>query len=419
MNRKKAKMSVLGAGGVGLGFLAPELQEHYDISFIDVSANADVIRRIRRTRRFSINIAGPSVEVVNVGGVTAFNSDDAAQRKQAVRRLAEADMIFTATGAKFLSSIAPIIRDALLEMEKVRRTRPVAVCCCENGKEIAAKLKRFVFDGIRRSRFSFVRFSDTVIARMCKVEDCGDARRELRENGMDHVARQIVPLWTDFGRAVIVEPYYGIVVEARAVKGIDFPASAVNAVPPKVFKAMDDQKTYIHNGGHGLLSYLGYLRGYRFFHQLRDDREIYGAAFRAAKEEVGVALVREHPSVLTRYGMNDMVADIFRRMTCPYFNDNIERGVRGSLAKLGPDERFIGGARLCVRHGIEPEALCMGIAAGIVMNFGKDVPPSKLQRILRETCGLDPKQERVLCNAIRRALRSDFIRRSRIPRPQG
>ncbi|MEW6359123.1 MAG: hypothetical protein AB1696_22505 [Planctomycetota bacterium] len=401
---------VIGAGGVGLGFIAPELHHEYHITYVDVDASAEMIHMIQSGKPFSINIAGPSVQVVAISGAKALNSDIPAERKKAVRTIASADLLFTATGAKFLASIAPLIRNGILEAKKRKRKAPLPICCCENGKEIAATLRRFVFEGLRRRDFPFVRFSDTVIARMCQVEDLEESRRSLRACGHDAVADQLRPLAEGMKRAVVVEPYFGIVIEAQAVRGADIPLDMLRVATAKEFKALDDQKTFVHNGGHGLISYLGHLRGYRQFHEVREDREIYEIARAAMVDEVGAALVAEYAPILTRHVVRNHAHDLLRRMTCPYFNDSIERGVRGSLAKLGPHERFIGGARLCARHGIAPTNLAHGIAAGLAINAADPaVKGKKLDDILRDVCTLDPKKERAICECVRKALEGDAV----------
>lgn len=403
---------VLGAGGVGLGFIAPELCDDYHITYVDVSASAEVIRLIQSGRPFSINIAGPSVQVVTISNAEALNSDIASERKKAVRAIASADILFTATGAKFLSAIAPLIQEGIVQAKGRRRRAVLPICCCENGKQIAATLRGFVFEGLRRRDFPFVRFSDTVIARMCKVEDLDESCRSLRAGGHDPVADQLRPLFAGTNRAVIVEPYFGVVIEKKAVEGTGLPLGMLRLASCREFVALDSQKTYVHNGGHGLISYLGHLRGYKQFHEVREDREVYEIARAGMVEEVGAALVAEYSPILTRHVVRNHAHDLLRRMTCPYFNDSIERGVRGSLAKLGPQERFIGGARLCAKHGIAPVHLAHGVAAGLVMNFD-DLSEGKLDGILREVCSLDPARERVICDCIRKALKSGVVRRAK------
>jgi len=403
---------VIGAGGVGLGFIAPELQEDYRITYVDVDANAEVIRLIQSGKPFFINIAGPSVQVIRIAGTSALNSEIPRERDKAVRAIASADLLFTATGAKFLESIAPLVQEGIQEAKKRRRRSPLPICCCENGKKIAATLRGFVYRGLRAREFPFVRFSDTVIARMCKVEDLKESRKGLRAYGHDSVAKQLRPLAEGMKRAIVVEPYFGIVIEQQAVQGAKLPLGMLRLASAKEFKALDDQKTLVHNGGHGLISYLGHLRGYKQFHEVREDREIYEIARAGMVEEVGQALIAGYAPILTRHVVRNHAHDLLRRMTCPYFNDSIERGVRGSLAKLGPQERFVAGARLCAKYGIAPAHLAHGIAAGLVMNFD-DLGGAKLNAILREVCDLDPARERLVCDCIRKALKSDIIRRAK------
>jgi hypothetical protein len=70
-------------------------------------------------------------------------------------------------------------------------------------------------------------------------------------------------------------------------------------------------------------------------------------------DEVVPAITRTYPAAkkeeIERYGLG-----LLDRFFNPYFNDSIERGIRGIAEKLAPGERLIGGCEYIKRAGIEP-----------------------------------------------------------------
>ena len=74
------------------------------------------------------------------------------------------------------------------------------------------------------------------------------------------------------------------------------PPQIVSMLPFAPFSFFTDRKLYIHNAGHAVLGYLGYLAGYEYGYQALADDEIYFQA-RGAMEESALALTRKyHPA---------------------------------------------------------------------------------------------------------------------------
>ena len=53
------------------------------------------------------------------------------------------------------------------------------------------------------------------------------------------------------------------------------------------------------------------------------------------------------------------------------------------MRKLGPDDRLVGGAKLCLEYGIFPTHMCKAIAAGLHFNPAGDPTASKVQEIVK------------------------------------
>ncbi|MBR4866616.1 MAG: mannitol dehydrogenase, partial [Clostridia bacterium] len=74
--------------------------------------------------------------------------------------------------------------------------------------------------------------------------------------------------------------------------------------------------------------------------------------------------------------------------------DYIERNARDPMRKLGPDDRLVGSARLCLEYGVNPENLAVAIACAIFYTQPTDEFAVALQT-LRETEGVEAVIEKV------------------------
>ncbi|MBM3459313.1 MAG: hypothetical protein FJX77_12380 [Armatimonadetes bacterium] len=58
-------------------------------------------------------------------------------------------------------------------------------------------------------------------------------------------------------------------------------------------------------------------------------------------------------------------ADLDLRLRNPQLPDAIARVGRDPLRKLGPEDRLVGAARLCLAEGVPPDPILVGIAAAL------------------------------------------------------
>jgi len=170
----------------------------------------------------------------------------------------------------------------------------------------------------------------------------------------------------------------------------------VGMEPHDRFAAYVDRKLYIHNAGHAVLAYLGYLKGLTYGYEALADPAIY-RWLRQALNESQRALVAHHgldPAALQAH-----VDDLLVRFGNRALGDTIYRLARDPLRKLGPTDRLVGAANLALAHGIAPVGLATGIAAALAFDHPDDPRAVELQRrlaaegldaILQEVCGLEP-----------------------------
>ena len=169
-----------------------------------------------------------------------------------------------------------------------------------------------------------------------------------------------VPMWPNHDVALVVESYDYIPLDSSRCASAHFP-SVFSLVSAPEFHCWEHVKLYLFNGVHAFLSYHGFLRAVEFFPDLPND--LLTRAHELICDEVVPAIVKTHPCArpdeLERFGN-----ELLTRFTNPYFNDRIERGIRGVAEKLSPNERLVGGCNFIRDAGLTPTEYASTIDAG-------------------------------------------------------
>lgn len=328
---------IIGAGALGLGLLAERLAGDYALHFADISAKEETLRLLEAKQGFTLNICGLEGvrRILILGRFTVSLTDTPDGLRGFNRALAEADIVLTATGKRFLPGVVSAIRSALNT-----RSRKVWLLFCENGLHLA--------DTHAHDLERHVVLADTIMPRMSRFG-------EPEESGFES-------LWPGHGSRLVVEEYAFLPLDVEQC-GTGGPFSAAfSLVSHEEFTLQEDMKFYLHNGIHAFVSYRAFLLGIRRF------PDVPSSIRREARElmltEVIPAIAATHPAArreeIERYGM-EVLARIFN----PFFNDSIERGVRGVEEKLDPAERLVGGCEYIRRASIEPRGYEGTIAAAM------------------------------------------------------
>jgi hypothetical protein len=328
------KAVIVGAGALGLGFLAERLAADYDLAFVDQHARAEFLGRLAGQQRFTANVCSlrGMRNALTSGTFAVASIDDPGDSSALNRVLAETDLVLTATNKNVLDKVAGAIAPALNA-----RSRKVWVLFCENGLNIA--------ESHRKAFGPQVTLLDTVMSRMCRFE--------TTRNGVYQ------PLWPGYDTSLVNEDYDFFPLDASLCQGGPF-TGAFSLVSPDQFRMWKDIKVYLHNGMQAYVSYHAYLAGAQRYPDT--PAGILDDARTVMFNEVIPAITRTHACAsreeLERYGVS-----LLTRFVDPYFNDSIERGVRGAADKLAPDERLFTGCAYIRRAGIEPRGYASTIEA--------------------------------------------------------
>ena len=336
---KKAVM--YGAGNIGRGFIGQLFHmSGYEISFIDV--NMTVIDKLNADGQYPVYVTdGDDYREYLVTGVHGVNGRD---NEAIAEAIAAADIMATAVGVNILKFIAaPFAGGVRRRMEKGIEA-PLNVIICENmieaDKYFAGLVKENLSDEEKAYFDAHIALVEPSIGRMVPATP-----KEIAEKN---------PL------AVCVEPYCELPVDKNAFKG-EIPAIK-NMVPFAPFDFFIRRKLFMHNMSHALTAYFGAQKGYTYIWEAAKDAEVKLLALRALTES-SRALSKEYGVPLEELLI--FSENLLSRFENKLLGDTVERVGRDTKRKLSANDRFVGAARLCEKHGIKPVTILAGLAAGL------------------------------------------------------
>ena len=373
----------IGAGNIGRGFTGELFAAAgYRVVFVDI--DDAIVGALASRRAYEIHhISNEGDETVSIDGVSAIHGRDTAA---VAETLADAALACTAVGVRALAAVVPALA-AGLARRLSRGGETLNIITCENlvgaGRHLRdlvwAELKRLMASGecqaVARdafeARFGFV---EAVVSRMVPVVPDAIRRRD--------------PLW------IACEPYARLPVDATAFRGT--PPRFPGIEPVENILAYQTRKLATHNMSHAVCAYLGHEAGHALVWQAVDQGAIADEV-RAAMNETGQALRR-------RFGFEAEAQrahenDLLERYRNRALSDQVSRVAADPLRKLGPEDRLVGSARLCIEEGIEPVHVTGGIRSALRYDHPDDPSAVRLQkmlredgreRVLRDVCGLSP-----------------------------
>lgn len=331
---------IFGAGKIARGFVGHLLYlSGIDFVFVEkVDALCDLINE---RKEYLVNVLGNSEKntVVKNAGALSFSQTDAI-----TDAIAHADCVFDAVGGKNLDQIVPFLT-AGIERRARENPKPLNIVTCENWKKPADILKEGIAAAIAPEYSGF--FEEKVgITEAVIMRSAIEATPDLLEQD---------PL------VVNVQDFWKLPFDASRIKA-PMPEGMICLEPIQEFTGFLERKFYTYNAANGTTSFVGAILGYKYIADAaRDPRilELLDGVYR----ETAAALSAKH-----HFPFDEQWA--FTRTSLAKLQDRnivdyIERNARDPMRKLGPDDRLVGSARLCMQYGVVPEALAVAIACAI------------------------------------------------------
>ncbi|NLV74574.1 MAG: mannitol-1-phosphate 5-dehydrogenase [Chloroflexi bacterium] len=349
---------MFGAGNIGRGFLGQLFSESgYRVTFIDI--DEPLISALARQQAYTLRlVTNQETRDLRITPVTGILSGDLASVAQVV---SQAQIGATAVGARALPYIAPAVAAGIQARRQAGNQAPLNLIICENLKGAAAHFRALVRERLDADDQSFldrqVGFVDTVIGRMVP-----ELTPELKAQDRT---------------LVVAEPYKELPVDHNGFIG-EIPA-IVGMQAHDSFELFTARKLYLHNAGHAVLAYLGYLRGYQLGYEALEDawiRPILEAALDESMRGIAKVYGADHT------WLSAHVSDLLGRFANRILADPVLRLGRDPLRKLAPDDRLVGAARAAETTGQTPLNLAYGIAGGLLFDPPGDERAAELQQLI-------------------------------------
>lgn len=365
-----------GAGSIGRSLVGTIFADAgYEMVFAD--ADRKLVDAINERKEYSVRIVEDEAEddSTTVSGIRAVHVGD----QDAIdRELGRTDLVGTAVGSRAFSSVCALIAKGL-----ANRKRPVSVILCENINGAAGIAGKIMRENLPRD-FPFgemIGLVETSIGKMVPM---------MSGNGGGN------PL------EVRAESYNKIIADADGFIGD--PPAVEGLVIRHNFTAYVKQKLFIHNLGHAVAAYHGFLCGKSLIWEVLRNPIVLAEA-KGAMHASAAGLVKLFPSEFNAQNQKEHVDDLIRRFANRRLGDSVYRVGRDLSRKLAPGDRFIGALRLAEQTGGDASHVCRGIAAALLFKAtdenGRIFPPDAefnayvrekgVKAALKHYCGLDPE----------------------------
>lgn len=350
---------MFGAGNIGRGFLGQLFFESgYHTTFVDVQEA--LIDALNARGEYPLRIVDDCVTTVKIGNVSAINGRNSEGVTEA---LAFADIAATAVGVHVMPAIAASLAAGIARRFERSDAAPLGIIICENmigaGPFMRGKVRELLDPKYHARLESHVGFVEASIGRMVPV-----------------ITAELI---AEDPLLVEVEAYRDLPVDRAGFRGPIPPI--VNLQPKDDFGAYVERKLFVHNLGHAATAYLGYQRGHTFIWQAIADPKVR-ATVEGAMAETCLGLHRKHGIPLD--DLTAHAADLRRRFANKALGDQVARVARDPIRKLGPNDRLIGAARMCLEQSVPPLNVTKAIRAAILYDNPDDPAAQTIQAIRRE-----------------------------------
>jgi mannitol-1-phosphate 5-dehydrogenase len=354
-----------GAGNIGRGFMGQLFWEiGYGIVFVDV--NERLTDLLNERKAYPLRILDAETRKKNDVVIDGVRALDLKNRNAVVAAVSSAAVISTAVGVENLPSIAGPLAEGI-EARRRADAFSVDVYLCENSLHASEILKTAVFARLK---------AETKIWAQKNVG--------FIQTAVMRIVPQTKKKSTSDPLLVVSDAYHRLPFDNRARRAAPPPIEGLR--PVEDFTAEMTKKMYTYNLAHAALGYLGGLKGFQYIHESFDDGMVVSQVEDALSESMS-ALIRRYPNNFESGEDGFIVRDIKLRFSNPLILDTVKRITRDPLRKLGPDERLIGSAKLCLSSGIKPEGISRVCAAALLYGDPDDPSSAKLQDLV-ETKGI-------------------------------
>ncbi|WP_282155485.1 mannitol dehydrogenase [Cytobacillus gottheilii] len=353
------KIIVIGAGRIGRGFIA-QLFHPISNEIVFAEKNIELVEKLNQEESYTVHVMGAEEKSSRVKNFRGVNLEDP---QSFAKEWCDSPLLFTSVGGKNLQEIGKFLAQSFEWLIIEKQLLPAYnLITCENWKKPGEELKENIIKNLSRENEEIfkekVGVTEAVILRTAVNPPKG-----IDPYTLDVWVQNFWDLPIDRTR------FLGEVPKVEHVKFIDH------------FGKFLDQKIYTNNTSNATIAYLGHMKGYTYTADAARDPEIEEVLDNVYKE-VNEMLVKELE--VDKKLQEDFAVKAKMKYSDPILVDPLTRHAADPLRKLGPNDRLIAPARLCIKHGIKPVAITKAIAAAIYFSEQSDNYAIELQEMRKE-----------------------------------
>ena len=315
------------------------------MSYIFVDNNKETVELLNREKKFRVEVAGKPEKTRYIPVKKCFHVND---QEDILGVFEKVDLIVTSVGAPNIIAMTDVVKNLL---KKRNNAGFLNWFICENAYNPAKLIRARLLEGSGKG------FTDYI------TNNVGLVETQILCSGMlpDSEILKREPL------ALKMQDWSELPFDKDAFKGTIPEFSGL--LPKGNFKNELIRKLFTFNGTNGPICYVGWHLGYKYLHQAANAPEL-GDFINEIQSESKFGLISE-------FGFDKVEQDNFHSLALQKYRDGslqdpIERNARDLRKKLGINERLVGPALLCLKHGRLPLAYATAIAAAMRYEGSED-----------------------------------------------
>jgi mannitol-1-phosphate 5-dehydrogenase len=339
------KLVLFGAGKIGRSFIGQLFSRGgYHVVFIDVFK--PVIDEINSRKNYNVIIKADKDEVLNISNIRGVYAGD---EDEVVNELATAGIVAVSVGQNGLKQMFGLLAKGLMQREKRFKNHPLDIIIAENMRNadeyFEAELLKKLPGGFPFQQM--VGLIETSIGKMVPIMKPED----INEDSLQ----------------IFAEPYNTLILNKKGFKN---QIPAINGLAPKEnIKAWVDRKLFIHNLGHAVTAYIGFLYepSFIYIYEALAVKEIYRFV-EATMMQAAEILKMKYPGEFTDEALTNHIHDLLARFRNKALGDTIFRVGCDLTRKLSPEDRLAGAIHLALEFNLPYDKILTALMAGFYFN---------------------------------------------------
>lgn len=376
----KRKAIIIGAGKMGRGFCAEILASAgFALTFVDSDENR--IAQLNHAGSYSIFKARKTYyETVYIDDFDALPLSDEGNISELIAH--RGALVMVCVPMSNLESVAALLSVCIARKAMETPDEPLDILLCINEMDAKNRL-RALFEGMLGG--SALEYMETHVGLVETVAYCISPELPGSLAELDTLG-------------VLNNGYPEMPMDLTAFKGAP-PQS------PKI-KLTDDlakefhKKMYSFNTAYAILGFLSCAQHYVWATEALQNPEIV-LSLRQALSEADVGLIGEYG--FSQDELSQWNERILSVIDSPLLGETVSRLCADTPRKVGPQDRLVGAAALCLKHGGNPEVLCRALACAYRYTVADDLRTRMFRRFI-ESEGIESALERYSRLALRNEL---------------